>query len=408
MAEIYLRGRIYWARGQDRYGKWWRQSTKQRDPRAAKAIAVKLEQELLFDANQARNETTLVTALETLEAHLKRFKRADATIEIVETKGRHLVRLLGAKKTCSSLQPSDTTKYATTRMEEGASPHTVFHELKVLVRALRRASKNALYTPTVEPKHLMPDELRDSYVPRERWLSEADYRLLLDEFAPDRPGRPPGQDRRDYIIIMCQTGVRLSELHGIEAQHCDFAEQLLHLQGTKTAGARRTIPLSHAAAEVLERRAALTPHGPLFPIWNKVQRDLDLACLRIEAKLNPTWKRPEGRAAAKVAEGDNARPARRSAKGLPPPKKDRPRPPVRFDPVSPNDLRRTFGSWLAQNGVPLFHAAKLMGHSSTKMLERVYAQLAPQNARAAIAMLPTSITGKPTGTPRKGKLKRVK
>jgi integrase len=99
----------------------------------------------------------------------------------------------------------------------------------------------------------------------------------------------------------------------------------------------------------------------------------------------------------------------RNAKGGPPPKKGRVRPPIRFDTVTPNDLRRTFGSWLAQRGVPLFHAAKLMGHGSTKMLERIYAQLAPENARDAIALLPESIAGATEpAMARKGKLRRAK
>lgn len=409
MAEIYLRGRIWWARGQDRYGRWWQKSTKQRDPKLAKVVAAKLDQELVLDAHQARNEATLEQALNALAEFATRFGRAPATLEIIGTKGRHLIRLLGKSTPCTSITGSDTTKYASKRIQEGASPHTAFKELRILAQALRRASKLGLYTQKVSPGDLIPDELDGAYVPRDRWLTESEYRLLLEEFGPDRPGRPPGEDRRDYVIAMCQTGVRLSELHGIEAKHVDVAEQLLHLDAaTKTKGSRRTIPLSPVILEVLERRAREHKRGPLFPVWTMVQRDLDLACLRIEKKLNPDWKRPEGKqghGARERIDGPDV-PGMRSKKGLPPPKKDRVRPPVPFDTVTPNDCRRTFASWLAQSGVPLFHAAKLMGHGSTKMLERVYARLAPENARSAIAMLPASLTGAaPTRT---GKLKRVK
>lgn len=409
MAEIYLRGRIWWARGLDRFGVEWRKSTKQRDPKLAKVVATKLDQEFVLDANQARNEATLGQALDALAEYATRFGRSEATLEIIGTKGRHLIRLLGKATPCASITPAETTRYAGTRIEEGASPHTAFKELRILGQALRRAAKLGLYTQKVAPGDLIPDELDGAYVPRDRWLTESEYKLLLDEFGPGRPGRPPGEDRRDYIIAMCQTGVRLGELHGIEAKHVDVAEQLLHLDAaTKTRGSRRTIPLSPVVLEVLERRAREHKRGPLFPAWTMVQRDLDLACLRIEAKLNPGWARPEGKkghGALERVDGEGV-PDLRSKKGLPPPKKDRARPPVRFDTVSPNDLRRTFASWLAQSGVPLFHAAKLMGHGSTKMLERVYARLAPENARSAIAMLPASITG---STPaRTGKLKRVK
>lgn len=416
MAEIYLRKRVWWARGRDRHGVEWRKSTKQTDPKLAKVVAAQLEQEFLLDANKARHEATLLTALEGLEQQMRVFKRAEATIEIVQTKGRHLLRVLdkklGRATRCADLTPALCAQYAEQRLGEGAHPHTVFKELRILQQALRRAKKFKLYTPEHDPGDLMPDELDGAYVERDRWLPENEYRMLLDEFnpRPGKSGRPPGEDRRDYIIIMCQTGVRLGELHKMEPANIDIVEGLLHLdRATKNRKSRRTIPLSALALDVLQRRLANRPKGGrLFPEWGKVQRDLDLACLRIEKKLNPGWKRPEGKkghGASTRVDGAGVV-ARRDAKGAPIPKRDRVHPPIRFETVTPNDLRRTFASWLAQAGVPLFHAAKLMGHGSTKMLERVYARLAPENARSAIAMLPASITATPHT--RTGQLTRVK
>jgi hypothetical protein len=43
--------------------------------------------------------------------------------------------------------------------------------------------------------------------------------------------------------------------------------------------------------------------------------------------------------------------------------------------VTPNDLPRTFASWLVQAGESLFVVATLLGHSSTRMVERVYGRL---------------------------------
>jgi integrase-like protein len=52
--------------------------------------------------------------------------------------------------------------------------------------------------------------------------------------------------------------------------------------------------------------------------------------------------------------------------------------------VTPNDLRRTFASWLLQAGESNFVVAKMMGHSSTKMVETIYGQLGdPRFAEAA-------------------------
>ena len=55
--------------------------------------------------------------------------------------------------------------------------------------------------------------------------------------------------------------------------------------------------------------------------------------------------------------------------------------------MSPNDLRRTFCSWLANNGVTSLSAAKLMGHSSTRMVEQVYAQISTKTLEHALGNL---------------------
>ena len=43
--------------------------------------------------------------------------------------------------------------------------------------------------------------------------------------------------------------------------------------------------------------------------------------------------------------------------------------------VSPNDLRRTAGSWLRAAGIATDHVAKVMGHSTSRMVELVYGHL---------------------------------
>jgi Phage integrase family len=56
--------------------------------------------------------------------------------------------------------------------------------------------------------------------------------------------------------------------------------------------------------------------------------------------------------------------------------------------VTPNDLRRTFATWLKQNGVDSAVVAAMMRHSSTAMVDRVYGKLDEASYRRAIARLP--------------------
>jgi hypothetical protein len=45
--------------------------------------------------------------------------------------------------------------------------------------------------------------------------------------------------------------------------------------------------------------------------------------------------------------------------------------------VTPNDLRRTYSTWMKACGVPNELSAPTMGHKDTRMLDRVYARLPP-------------------------------
>jgi integrase len=396
VATLYKReGGIWWAWGYDRHGKRWRRSTKQKDKNAARTVAAKIEQELALDADQPRDEAcTLEAACNLMIEAAGRADRTEDTLEFLTTKSRHLIRLLGKDKRCSKISLNDTTQYAYKRLDEGAAKLTVFYEIRTLIQALRRARKLGLYKG-IEPALLKPEELAGAYVPRERWLSPDEYNTLLAELDPGRTEHTRLEDRRDYVAMWCQTGMRDGELYRLRPEHCIFEERVLLVPGTKTEKSRgRPVPMTPVVEEILRRRfAALADENgkvptetELFPRWGQVVRDLYVACLRIEARLNPGLKPPE----LDAEQAEKA--AKRRAQGQPTPKRERVRPPVPFDPVTPNDFRRTFASWLAQAGVPLFTAAKLLGHGSTKMLERVYARLAPQTLREAVARLPESVT----------------
>lgn len=174
---------------------------------------------------------------------------------------------------------------------------------------------------------LMPD-LGTVYVPRDRWLTVDEYRALLDAVA---------RHRRPYVTLWTYTGMRRGELYRLAPGDVDLVRGVVRVRGRKGRrdAADRTVPLHPEAAGVLRERP------PPFRPWLKVVRDLAAACERA---------------------------------GIPA--------------ASPNDLRRTFASWMAQAGVSALVTARLMGHTSTRMVERVYAHLAPQTTAEAVARLP--------------------
>ena len=144
-----------------------------------------------------------------------------------------------------------------------------------------------------------------------------------------------------------------------------------------------TFALEHARDDSEDESEA---KGTLFQPWGNIRGDLHGAARLLS--MCKTCRR-----------GQNLRPTAKTiaaAEGKPPCKACQATP--TFDPLSPNDLRRTFAQWLVRSGVPYELAYPLLGHDSPRMLERVYGKRdatsvadlvelalkrAPKNARKA-------------------------
>lgn len=334
-ARLYLRGRIWWAWGYDAAGRKWVKSTRQRDQRAAEIAARALERRHADPDHAPAQSITIEDALDRLVTNARRLEKSAATIEIHLAKGGHLVRLLGHATEITALTRDDLLSYVAQRRTEGASRHTAAKELWTLRAALRLLKRDGYYSG--DPSALMPDGysgLDGLHTPRARWLTEREIGKLLRELGPDR---------RDWVLVAIGTGMRRGEMARLERRHVDLRARLLHVPGTKTAAAARTIPLGATALPPLRRRLLRLrdPKALIFGPWRNVGRDLPAACERA---------------------------------GIPA--------------CSPNDLRRTFASQAAQRGVPALTAARLLGHTSTRMVERVYARLDLGTLREAVARLP--------------------
>ena len=176
------------------------------------------------------------------------------------------------------------------------------------------------------------DGWRVRYVPVDRWLAPAEFELLLEHLCPKR---------RLWALAAVYTGARRSELQNLQWQGIDWTRGLVRIRGTKTKGSHRLVPLHPRLA------AELQPHkrdlGPVLSPWENAIRDLAVAC---------------------------------KACGL--------------QKCTPNDLRRTFASWLKQAGQDSFVVAQLLGHSSSRMVELVYGRLDTATLAAAVSHLPNT------------------
>jgi integrase len=329
----------------------------------ADKVAAQWDREAAVPSNQvAQASVTLEAALEFLRTDKLDKKQSESSIGIIEEKAPHLLGYFGTERLVHTIELAHTEGYMRHRRKKGVSDRTIEMELGYLRQALKVLRRKKLYTG--HPGDIMPDQLKPG-PPRDRWLPPDEVEKLLEAMGPvhgyyrDQYGTGErhwvdhevamGNDWRDWVVAYLYTGMRLSELLKLTRQHvsADFGE--LHNPGTKTVGAKRMIPIHAELDKVLRRRVKLYPSGRLFPSPSP----------NYAAHKN-AWLRALKRGCARAG----------------------------IEPVSTNDLRRTFCSWCFQNSVPETLLIKWMGHTSNKMIRQVYAQASSSQSREAMANLP--------------------
>lgn len=339
MGRIYQRkpGGPYYGYWTDTKGRHRRQTLRTRDAAVARQRLRQLE--LVSTDPAAHSGHALGMAIAHLLDVVER-GNADGTFRSYKQKGRHLIRVIGDVP-LNDIERDTAVAYIRQRKAENASDSTVHKELVVLRRALAEARERGLWRG--EPRSIVP-AIKVTYHPRERWLTPDQMAALIAEVQPDR---------RLWIALAGLAGGSLSEVEGVRVEHVDLDAKRLRLPGRKRSTRWRLVPIHPSLLPMLRTAVANADSGDsLVDPWPNVRRDLHAAVDRINA-------RNEGK--------------RKFAK---------------LPRVSPNDLRRTFASWLKQSGVDSLTVAHLMGHSSTRMVELVYGRLSDDTYRAAVAQMP--------------------
>lgn len=252
---------------------------------------------------------------------------AAATIEVYTCKLSHVVRVLGADTDVRKLSLELVTHYITERTKRRGPdklPDASRHTVHKELRVLRQALKLARVSTDCIPKYSA------DYKPRSTHLTKEQFNRLLAALP---------EHRRLDLLFLALTGARLSEYQ--RAQRGDIRGRVVWLRGTKTKSSARAVPLP---PELEQAIAAADPprRGPMFAPWPNLQRDLKAAC-------------GEKRANCPL--------------------------------VSPNDLRRTYCTWLRDAGVDEPTCASLLGHTSSLMVRTVYGQTTDERKELAIARL---------------------
>ncbi len=219
-------------------------------------------------------------------------------------------------------------------------------------RRLRKGSNPAEAIERVKPGYKAPKWLRRDEVDR---LIEA-----IEDDARAQSGRAEGGEIlwvADVVRVVVGTGLRASELCHLRWSAVDIKSRTLKVAVTKKFktknGNERVLPLEGEALETLTRldaERASKADGYVFPSRETragVAPHLD------RGYLNKRFKHYAAEAGLSSEHTFHS-------------------------------LRRTYASWLAQDGVDMYRIQKLMDHADIRTTTRSYAHLAPESARADV------------------------
>jgi integrase len=320
---LYWRGGRIWCRVPGPSGRIVRMPTRCVAETAATARADELERRFADPAHAAASAATLEGSVKALVADMRRRNRSPSTIAIAKQKLGHFVRLWGSALTMAELQyqgPRMVLDYIDQRQREGASNFTISKELQHLKMALAIAKYLGAFSRDLA--ELFPPFFSGGHQPRTRKPSQAEVLAICAEVDPARAA---------HLAFIAGTGARRGEARRACRSDVHLEAGFVHLRGTKTIAADDDVPMTPLSRRWVEAAVAHAPGKDgalLFSPWGNLTRDLAAACVR-----------------AKVER------------------------------VTPNDLRRAFGSWHRDAGVSAELVSKLLRHTTDKLAQTTYAKL---------------------------------
>jgi len=305
--------------GQQRISKvWW-----SRDPASGKRVStgartIEGARAWLEDRERCVNNPLYLASREAELGHwidrviaIKVEHSAAGTVNMYRCKLGHVSRIFGKHSPMSVITPTTIDRYIDKRREEGACSNTLAKELACLVQVCKHAKRESQYAGDISA--LKPVGFKSGYVPREAHLEREDLEKLRPVLKPHELAA---------VLVIVATSARLAEYGRLHRINVDTKTWLVRIPGTKTAKAKRVVPVPSPFHPLL---LEALPH--LETKWARISRDLPRRCKKAGVQR-----------------------------------------------LTPNDLRRTHSTWLLEAGVSKALVADNLGHVGTKMLDLVYDQ----------------------------------
>jgi integrase len=238
-------------------------------------------------------------------------------------------------KNVKDITGQDVHQYGLHLRDMGLAPATINRKMSAL-RSVLKACVRDYNTLAKMPEFTWHRERSG----RIRWLTDDEEKMVLGYFEND--GFDWSYDMMDLIIILLDTGMRLSEALSMRPRDVDYDNNLIRLWITKN-DLPRSIPMTKRVRSILLHRRNAWREDKFFAINHR--------------QAGHQWKKC--REALGFAEDTE---------------------------FLLHTLRHTFASRLVQKGVDLYRVQRLLGHTDIRTTQR-YAHLAPADLESAINVL---------------------
>jgi len=226
----------------------------------------------------------------------------------------HWVRIVPESTVLSEIGPGTFDTFISLRRGDGVTDYTIGKELTAMVSMLRFAKRDGCYPGDLEA--LRPIDFEGHHVKGTRALTPEEFILLMVKLSPAQQA---------FVCVCIALGCRKSEAGRVD----EIRGTTVFIAGTKTDEARRTVPVLSLFRKLLDVAAPLVPVSK--STVSNVSRWLWAGC---------------------------------DAAGIPR--------------CCPNDLRRTHASWLKELGVDSDVVRRLLGHTTSALVDGVYGRPRPE------------------------------
>ena len=304
----YCRGRVK----QYRYHK----CCKTTDKSEAKEFEDDLRQQLRQKTRGVVTSKRDYTFVFMMELYVNVYKANNNSVRLAETYSKYLVKYFGEDTNVLNVRPSDIEKFKNYMLSENKKKSTINRYLSAIKRAYNLMNRDELidYNPTKYVSKFKEDNKRHIYLTREEWneLKDVLPKYLLD-----------------IIMVALYTGLRKSNVLNLRWEYINLNDRTIIIPAENSKGKKEiVIPITNKLYELL---LELEPQDEGYVFVNQ---DTGLPYKDLRKAMETCLKE------------------------------------VGIDDFHFHDLRRTFGTWLLEEGVDIRTIQSLLGHADISTTER--------------------------------------